>query len=57
VEVDECWDENVMFQIEGHGGYERSNGKPSSTLVSYLLVFHTTNAQCLEKTFHFSCDK
>jgi hypothetical protein len=56
VKVDECWDENVMFQIEGDGGYERSNGKPSLTLRSYLLVFHTINAQWLEKTFHFSCD-
>jgi hypothetical protein len=26
-------------------------------LINYLLVFHTTNAQLLEKTFHFSCDK
>jgi hypothetical protein len=57
VKVDEYWDENVMFQIESDGGYESSNGKPSSTLVSYLLGFHTTNAQCLETTFHFSCDK
>jgi hypothetical protein len=45
-----------FVQIEGDGGYEMSNGKPFSTLISYLLVFHTTNAQRLEKTFHFSCD-
>jgi hypothetical protein len=57
VKVDECWDENVMFQIEVDGGYERSNGRPFPTLINYLLVFHTTNAQLLEKTFHFSCDK
>jgi hypothetical protein len=44
VKVDECWDENVMFQIEADGGYERSNGKPFSTLISYLLVFITTLA-------------
>jgi hypothetical protein len=41
VKVNECWDENVI-QIEGDCGYERSNGKPSSTLINYLLVFHTT---------------